>query len=170
MASTSGEAGSEVRSTSEASSTACAESARRAPPSTRFAIALGFMSKTVIGNPALSTLAAIGLPMLPTPMNPTERAMRASLGDLRDDGGRFERAEHKPPRRAEQRAVDSALVLRAFALDPIGTVSIEEMSSVGLLKLSTRTYWRRVWPAGGGSAGRRGGPPTCAPRTSISTS
>jgi hypothetical protein len=24
--------------------------------------------------------------MLPTPMNPTERAMRASLGDLRDDG------------------------------------------------------------------------------------
>jgi predicted nicotinamide N-methyase len=43
-------------------------------------------------------------------------------------------------------------VLRAFALDPIGTVSIEEMSSVGLLKLSTRTYWRRVWPAGVGLA------------------
>ena len=43
-------------------------------------------------------------------------------------------------------------MLRAFALDPIGTVSIEEMSSVGLLKLSTRTYWRRVWPAGVGLA------------------
>jgi predicted nicotinamide N-methyase len=43
-------------------------------------------------------------------------------------------------------------VLRAFALDPIGTVSIEETSSVGLLKLSTRTYWRRVWPAGVGLA------------------
>jgi predicted nicotinamide N-methyase len=43
-------------------------------------------------------------------------------------------------------------VLRAFALDPIGTVSIEEMSSAGLLKLSTRTYWRRVWPAGVGLA------------------
>ena len=39
-------------------------------------------------------------------------------------------------------------MLRAFAIDPIGTVSIEEMSTAGLLKLSTRTYWRRVWPAG----------------------
>src|SRR5258708_18519919 len=67
-------------------------------------------------------------------------------------GVEIERAEHNPPRRAEQRAVDSALVLRAFALDPIGTVSIEEMSSVGLLKLATRTSWRRVWPAGVGLA------------------
>src|SRR5260370_35185924 len=107
MAATSGEAGSEVRRTSEASTTACAESARRAPPSTRFAIALGFMSKTVIGNPAFSTLAAIGFPMLPTPMNPTERAMRASLGDLRDAGGRLERAEQKHPRRARHGAVDA---------------------------------------------------------------
>src|SRR5260370_24038813 len=144
MASTSGEAGREAGSAAEASTTACAESARRAPPSTRFAIALGFMSKTVIGNPAFSTLAAIGLPMLPTPMNPTERAMRASLGDLRDDGGRIERAEHKPPRRAEQRAVDSALVLRAFALDPIGPGSSGEMSPRGLLELSTRPDGRRV--------------------------
>jgi predicted nicotinamide N-methyase len=43
-------------------------------------------------------------------------------------------------------------VLREFALDPIGTVSIEETSSKNLLKLSTRTYWRRVWPAGLGLA------------------
>ena len=43
-------------------------------------------------------------------------------------------------------------MLRAFALDPIGTLSIEEMSSAGLLKLSTRTYWRRIWPAGLGLA------------------
>jgi len=27
------------------------------------------------------------LPMLPTPMNPTERAMRASLGDQQGDNG-----------------------------------------------------------------------------------
>jgi len=39
-------------------------------------------------------------------------------------------------------------VLREFALDPIGTVCIEETSSKNLLKLSTRTYWQRVWPAG----------------------
>ena len=43
-------------------------------------------------------------------------------------------------------------MLRAFALDPVGTLSIEEMSSAGLLKLSTRTYWRRIWPAGLGLA------------------
>jgi len=43
-------------------------------------------------------------------------------------------------------------VLREFALDPIGTVSIEETSSKNLLKLSTRTYWQRVWPAGLGLA------------------
>ena len=43
-------------------------------------------------------------------------------------------------------------MLREFALDPIGTVSIEETSSKNLLKLSTRTYWRRVWPAGLGLA------------------
>ncbi len=39
-------------------------------------------------------------------------------------------------------------MLREFALDPIGTVSIEERSSKHLLKLSTRTYWQRIWPAG----------------------
>ena len=43
-------------------------------------------------------------------------------------------------------------MLREFALDPIGTVSIEETSSKNLLKLSTRTYWQRVWPAGLGLA------------------
>lgn len=48
--------------------------------------------------------------------------------------------------------LDCAMVLRAFELAPIGTVAIEEMSSVGLLKLSTRKYWRRVWPAGLGLA------------------
>jgi predicted nicotinamide N-methyase len=44
------------------------------------------------------------------------------------------------------------VVLRAFEFGPIGTVSIEEMSSLGLLRLSTRKYWRRVWPAGLGLA------------------
>src|SRR5712691_6030848 len=116
-------------------------------------MALGFMSKTVIGNPAFSTLAAIGLPMLPTPMNPTERAIARLLwAELRGLTGRTERAEHKPPRRSDQRALDSDLVLREFALDPIGTVSIEETSSKNLLKLSMRTYWQRVWPAGLGLA------------------
>ncbi|MGH7412624.1 MAG: class I SAM-dependent methyltransferase [Candidatus Rokuibacteriota bacterium] len=43
-------------------------------------------------------------------------------------------------------------MLREFALDAIGTVSIEETSSKDLLKLSTRTYWQRVWPAGLGLA------------------
>jgi predicted nicotinamide N-methyase len=43
-------------------------------------------------------------------------------------------------------------VLREFELQPIGTVSIEETSSKSLLKLSTRTYWMRVWPAGLGLA------------------
>lgn len=43
-------------------------------------------------------------------------------------------------------------MLREFELQPIGTVSIEETSSKSLLKLSTRTYWMRVWPAGLGLA------------------
>jgi predicted nicotinamide N-methyase len=43
-------------------------------------------------------------------------------------------------------------VLREFALDPIGPVSIEETSARTLLKLSTHTYWCRVWPAGLGLA------------------
>lgn len=64
----------------------------------------------------------------------------------------MECAEHKPPRRTDQRALDSALVLREFALEPIGTLSIEETSVENLLRLSTRKYWRRVWPAGLGLA------------------
>jgi predicted nicotinamide N-methyase len=43
-------------------------------------------------------------------------------------------------------------VLREFALEPIGSVSIEETSARTLLKLSTHTYWCRVWPAGLGLA------------------
>ncbi|MGH7385701.1 MAG: class I SAM-dependent methyltransferase, partial [Candidatus Rokuibacteriota bacterium] len=43
-------------------------------------------------------------------------------------------------------------MLRAFALDSIGIISIEEQSSKSLLRLSTRTYWQRVWPAGLGLA------------------
>jgi predicted nicotinamide N-methyase len=44
------------------------------------------------------------------------------------------------------------VVLRAFRLEPIGTVSVEETSSASFLKLSTRKYWQRVWPAGFGLA------------------
>src|ERR1700745_4205587 len=43
----------------------------------RFSIALGLASYTIIGN-AFKTLAAIGLPMLPTPMNPTLTAIGLS--------------------------------------------------------------------------------------------
>ena len=43
-------------------------------------------------------------------------------------------------------------MLREFALEPIGSVSIEETSARTLLKLSTHTYWRRIWPAGLGLA------------------
>ena len=46
-------------------------------------------------------------------------------------------------------------MLREFALDTSGTVSIEEMSSKNLLNLSTRTYWQRVWPAGSDLRDRR---------------
>src|SRR5438094_8972502 len=45
-------------------------------------MALGFLSNTVRGKD-FSTLPAIGLPMLPTPMNPTDVAMDGLLG--RDD-------------------------------------------------------------------------------------
>src|SRR6266849_4981007 len=146
MASTSGDAGSEVSTTSEASTVSCAEAARLAPAWIKFSMALGFMSNTVIEKPAFSTLPAIGLPMFPTPMNPTERAIARLL--WRDSGhseNRPGRAEHKPARRTDQRALDFALVL-------IGPVSIEETSAQNLLKLSTHTYWRRVWPAGLGLA------------------
>ncbi len=79
MASTSGEAGSEVSTMSEASTTSLAEAARLAPAWIRFSMALGFVSNTVIEKPAFSTLPAIGLPMFPTPMNPTERAIARLL-------------------------------------------------------------------------------------------
>src|SRR3989442_9270074 len=42
-------------------------------------MALGFLSNTVRGK-AFSTLPAIGLPMLPTPMKPTDVAMYGLLG------------------------------------------------------------------------------------------
>src|SRR5437870_12647115 len=44
------------------------------------------MSKTVIGNGAFSTLYAIGLPMLPTPMNPTVGAIAILLEAVRAAG------------------------------------------------------------------------------------
>ena len=75
IASTSGDAGKEVRTISDCSTTSRAERARLAPASIRFSMALGFVSKTVIGNDAFKTFPAIGLPMLPTPMNPTDRAI-----------------------------------------------------------------------------------------------
>src|SRR6266540_3578875 len=78
-ASTSGEAGSEVSTISELSTTSRAEPAFRAPASSRFSMALGFVSKTVIGNDAFTTFSAMGLPMFPTPMNPTEFAISRLL-------------------------------------------------------------------------------------------
>src|SRR5437763_221435 len=67
---------------SERSTTSWAEPAFCAPAATRLLIAAGFLSKTISGKD-LSTLPAIGLPMLPTPMNPTGFAMCSLLG--RDD-------------------------------------------------------------------------------------
>src|SRR2546429_4960316 len=49
----------------------------------RFSSALGLMSRTVIGN-AFSTLAAIGLPMFPTPMKPTVTAIASSSAGIDD--------------------------------------------------------------------------------------
>jgi len=45
--------------------------------------------------------------------------------------------------------LDSGLVPREFALGPIGPVSIEDTPAQDRLKLSSRTSWRRVWPAWG---------------------
>src|SRR5436190_1582 len=42
-------------------------------------IGLGLRSKTVIGNDCFKMLPAMGLPMFPTPMNPTLTAMRSLL-------------------------------------------------------------------------------------------
>src|SRR5262249_61437494 len=42
-------------------------------------MALGFMSKTSMGNPAFRTFPAMGLPMFPTPMKPTDRAIARLL-------------------------------------------------------------------------------------------
>src|SRR5436309_8475395 len=50
-----------------------------APAAIRLLMALGFLSNTVRGK-AFSTLPAIGLPMLPTPMKPTDVAMYGLLG------------------------------------------------------------------------------------------
>ena len=57
------------------STTSRAEAAPLAPARSRFSIAGGCRSNTVIGKPAFSTLEAMGLPMLPTPMKPTDVAI-----------------------------------------------------------------------------------------------
>ena len=67
-----------MKTISELSTTSRAEPARFAPAWMRFSIALGLASKTVIGN-AFKTLAAIGLPMFPTPMKPTLTAIGSLL-------------------------------------------------------------------------------------------
>src|SRR5437763_17215900 len=64
---------------SDRSTTSWAEPAFCAPAATRLLIVAGFLSKTVSGK-AFSTLPAIGLPMLPTPMKPTDVAMCGLLG------------------------------------------------------------------------------------------
>src|SRR5262249_8239669 len=90
-ASTSGDAGSEVSTTSDPSTTSWEDWARRAPAWIQFSMALGFMSKTSMGNPAFSTFAAMGLPMFPTPMKPTDGAMARLLdpnGEVRRLRGR----------------------------------------------------------------------------------
>src|SRR5215470_9764466 len=87
-ASTSGDAGSEVNTTSEPSTTSWAERARRAPACIRFSMALGFMSKTSMGKPAFRTFPAMRLPMFPTPMKPTDRAI-ARLLDPDGEVGRL---------------------------------------------------------------------------------
>src|SRR5262249_62149505 len=51
-------------------------------------MALGFMSKTSMGNPAFRTFPAMGLPMFPTPMKPTDRAI-ARLLDPDGEVGRL---------------------------------------------------------------------------------
>ena len=43
-------------------------------------------------------------------------------------------------------------MLRDFEFETIGRVRIGEMSAASLQRLSTREYWRRVWPAGLGLA------------------
>src|SRR5262249_7535070 len=50
----------------------------------RFSIALGFMSKTIMGIDAFKPLYAIGLPMFPAPLNPT-LAIGCSLSARVDD-------------------------------------------------------------------------------------
>src|SRR5215467_16096272 len=62
-------------------------------------MALGFMSKTSMGNPAFRTFPAMGLPMFPTPMKPTDRAI-ARLLDPDGEVGRLRgRGEHSTGRR-----------------------------------------------------------------------
>ena len=70
-ASTSGDAGRQVSTISQRSTTSAAEAAGLAPASIRFFIAGACRSNTVIDTPDFSTLPAMGLPILPTPMNPT---------------------------------------------------------------------------------------------------
>src|SRR5215467_9379487 len=90
-ASTSGDAGSEVSTTSDPSTTSWEDRAPRAPAWIKFSMALGFMSKTSMGNPAFNTFPAMGLPMFPTPMKPTDGVIACLLdpdGEVRRLRGR----------------------------------------------------------------------------------
>src|SRR5438309_9956703 len=59
-------------------------------------MAFGLRSKTFILKPFLRILDAMGLPMLPTPMNPTETAMVSSFARGRKEGQRFPLPETGP--------------------------------------------------------------------------
>jgi len=79
-------------------------------------------------------------------------------------GGRFERAEPKPRDERSNVAVDSALVFTRLRARPDRDGPIENLSSVGSLKLLTRTYWRAsaaaaAWPP---TIVERFGPRACA--------
>src|SRR6267143_320300 len=59
-------------------------------------MAFGLRSKTFILKPFLRILDAMGLPMLPTPMNPTETAMVSSFARGRKENQRFPLPETGP--------------------------------------------------------------------------
>src|SRR3989442_9948238 len=71
-------------------------------------MAFGLRSKTFILKPFLRILDAMGLPMLPTPMNPTETAMVSSFARGRKEDQRFPLPETGPSIAPDSREVHRA--------------------------------------------------------------
>ena len=104
--STSGASGSMVMTMSLASPTSAGDAAARAPAAASSSIAAWLRLNTVTGKPAFNRFSAIGLPIRPRPITPTETEVSVDTGD--DSPDQWARAGRRGLQRAGQNRYKTA--------------------------------------------------------------